>query len=438
MQEQVVGSVQEGFGELLPAEDLERLNRMNERAKKTANRTSNKQFKQLARKNVKICETAELMGDGKGDEDGICEPGEWCEEVLGDNIGNDQQPCKLHGNKKEVCVEICDVTTTRPFTAPEDDENYADMEDPIDAEAVQDWEEMYDDVTAQLGDIDELLQEDGKYLAELAAGMAFSRDPAEACAFSIDWFKYGQILALTISKQVTVGARGVADIAERGCDQTVPPGVNFGGACIALEGIAAVTAVITETLDGILNLVEWGFQNGSQSCMSVLSEDLQTAKQELATIKIAATGSAADSAVLVTELGNHRSDFSNFRTDYVGHRTLMTLHDTDVRTDLNSMSGVLGDIRVEQDAAFNASIEEALRDSSCVPAIWLPAAQGGKLEYVRDHVTHLVQMAVESGDPTINAALAERHIRQANRAIGKGEYLNGCERLVQAVQALTK
>lgn len=53
------------------------------------------------------CYTQEIIGDNRGDDEQPCEAGEECEEVLGDGIGNDDGKCKLKGNNREVCVQVC-------------------------------------------------------------------------------------------------------------------------------------------------------------------------------------------------------------------------------------------------------------------------------------------------------------------------------------------
>ena len=420
-QDALVGKMQPFVdADLITQAEFERLGRAKNRARGAAERADAKHFKKLSKKNQKICdEYAELLGDGKGNDDGICEPGETCEEVLGDGIGNDDGACKLKGANREACVQIGDC-------AGAGDE----LEDETDEGSQEEWETAYDDAISQFAEANAAIETAGPALASRVNRLLTASNPAAACEASIDWFEYGQILAVTIAKQLTVGTRGIADVAERGCDQTVA-GFSGSGVCAALEAVASVAAVFTETLEGILAIVDWGIQNTTDSCLESLSSDLQDALGQIALIKAAASSTEANTAMLLIELDGHRTDLDDHRGD-------LASHDTGVQGHLDAIDDVLAALREDQRVAFFAAIEEALRKPDCIPTIWLPVAQGGMLELVRDHVAAVLGQALASADPTCDVNQAQKHLDAADGLIAGGEYLKGCQRLTLAMQALTK
>ena len=86
-----------------------------ERAQGSKNRAHDaQQFRDSTKKQKPVesdCYTKEVIGDmGRphgGNDDGICDPGENCEEVIGDGIGDDDGICEMHGPHREACVQVC-------------------------------------------------------------------------------------------------------------------------------------------------------------------------------------------------------------------------------------------------------------------------------------------------------------------------------------------
>ena len=107
-------------------------------------RTTDDDYKQLAKKKDPKCQVAEVMNDGKGDDDGICTGNEDCLEVIGDQIGDDIQPCKTTGkpSDREVCVEICDsmAVNSNPDNFDENGRG-KDLEDELD-DATEQYEAL--------------------------------------------------------------------------------------------------------------------------------------------------------------------------------------------------------------------------------------------------------------------------------------------------------
>ena len=295
-QKKVIDNLEINFGGVVPAGDFERLRKSHGRAAKSNNRMDGKKFKSLGKKNQGECQIAEYSGNGNG----ICEPGEKCLEVDGDGIGDDNGICKLKGKKKEVCVEVCEGDTDV-------------MEDDTDLEYLTDLEENYDDVTKNLEDANAMMVNNPVVMASMAMPLLTTYEPSAACKASIDWLTYGEVLTMTIMKQISVGLRGVADIAERGCDQT-GAGFNCATCCIVAEGAASVMALVVETTDGIFKLVKWGFDNTSQNCLGSLSADLQETKAVLKTVAITTGKSDAKLTGVVTDVQYIRTTVDSLTT----------------------------------------------------------------------------------------------------------------------------
>jgi hypothetical protein len=259
------------FGEFVP-NDIKRLKNAQARAENAEKRTTAKDFKKIGRKRPQACDIAEI-DEPKSDGDGICEPGERCLEINDDGIGNDDGVCKLKGNNKEVCACI--------GGGPEDEV----MDDDTDPEYQADMEQSYDDVTKLLEAANETVEVEGEFLSAMAMSTISGTEQSNPCAASADWLKYSEIMTLTILKQVAVGLRGIADIAERGCDQT-GAGFNCSSCCVVAEGLAAVAALAVETTDGIFQLIKWGVDSSKQDCLSSLYEDVHGNKASLTGIKV--------------------------------------------------------------------------------------------------------------------------------------------------------
>jgi len=133
-----------------------------------------------------------------------------------------------------------------------------------------------------------------------------SYEPVAACQTSVDWLSFGRVLTMTIMKQISVGLRGIADIADKGCNQDAA-GFNGASACIAFETAASVMALVVETTDGIFSLVKWGIDSTSQQCISTLSADLQETKATLGAIVTTSSNNS-------TQLGGIIADVQNLKT----------------------------------------------------------------------------------------------------------------------------
>ena len=293
-QKRVIDNLEYHFGEVVPPEDFERLKKAHGRAKKTKDRTTAKNFKSLGKKKPSTCDYVELLNDNKGNEDGVCDPGERCRELIGDGIGDEEQPCKLRGKNREVCEEICE--------GPEDE-----LEGDIDEAYLDELEENYDEVTDQLKNANDTIENNGDMFSKVAKAMLTSYAPNASCQPSPDWLAYGEVLTMTILKQVSVGLRGIADVAERGCDQT-GAGFNCATCCIIAEGAASVAALTVETVQGISDLIQWGVESTRQSCLSTVSADLQETKAKLTAVTAAASSNGNQLSGVILDINVIKND----------------------------------------------------------------------------------------------------------------------------------
>lgn len=249
-------------------DDIARLKKAQERAVKAKDRTSAKDFKKIGKKSPAICEYAEYGDDASKDENDVCGPGERCLEFEGDGDG----VCKLKGNKAEVCMCL---------DGSSGDES---MVEDIDSEYLDELELTYDDVTLQLELANMKLDEQAPALAVMSTSLVNGAESSNPCEPKPDWHKYGEVMTMTILKQAEVGLRGIADIAERGCDQT-GAGFNCSTCCVIAETLASVAALAVETMEGIFKLKDWYDQSTKHTCLMTLYDDVQTNMSSLGSIE---------------------------------------------------------------------------------------------------------------------------------------------------------
>ena len=89
------------------------------------------------------------------------------------------------------------------------------------------------------------------------------------------------------------------------------------------------------------------------------------------------------------------------------------------------------------DAFGDADLETKLYEKQCMPTVWMPAAQGGRLEEARTLVANLLTRAVATNDPGVNAHVAEMRLAQADASIASGQYQRACRSLSDGLRALT-
>lgn len=222
---------------MLPPTQADALIKHIDRAGRGQSRSDAMSFKQLTRKAKVECQVKEIIGDGKGDDDGICTGGEDCEEVLNDQIGNDDGVCRpMNGKNREVCVEICDDDAINS-----DPNNFDD--DPNANTTGRDLEESLDDLTEQYEDINLMMAQelsDRTLDQSLQAGGSSSL-AGGACSTVLRGRPSSTVTAILVG--AAAGARVAADVNERFCDQTAF-GFSGSSVCAVVEGIAGAAGVV--------------------------------------------------------------------------------------------------------------------------------------------------------------------------------------------------
>jgi len=205
-----------------------------ERAQSAKNRSNDaKAFRGQVKKQKaedEDCYTKERIGDNKGDDIQPCVSGEDCEEVIGDGIGNDDGKCKLQGNNREVCVQVCQQPL---LTEPEtyDSGQAADTEN-----GLEELEVALIDATVETKKAMDLMAQ--KYAA--APGTT-----NECAQFQFD------LAPTAIALQVAQVAKNASGAAFNGCSVVCNQdafGWNCEAGCLALAIIDGVVNGINDAL----------------------------------------------------------------------------------------------------------------------------------------------------------------------------------------------
>ncbi|HSL23086.1 MAG TPA: hypothetical protein VK886_16265 [Vicinamibacterales bacterium] len=299
-QGRLIQKLETDFAQFIPADSIERLKRAHGRATRAKDRLHSKHFKSLGKKSpdpdackIKALATHDADGDGE------CDPGDQCEELIGDFVGDERQPCKMKGKSPEACVEVCEGDDT--------------MEEDVDPQALEDAEENYDDVIESLAAANAVLEQNGPLMAFVAGSLLAADGPAAVCQASTDWLGVADALATRITKLASTWTRGLADLAQIACDQTVA-GFNASVLCIPTEASAMALALIADTTEGVFTVLKVLADNSVQKCLSSLSGDLQGTKTTLdnlaATLGTVAS-TTSDSSNLLSEV---EADVQNIQT----------------------------------------------------------------------------------------------------------------------------
>lgn len=218
------------------------------------------ELKALTRKRDSACQPVECDPDlhpgcAPVDGDGICGPGEDCLELLRDGVGDDVQPCSpMHGNRREECVLTCeDAAVCREET---------NLDDDLTAEL----EGAYDDVTASLGEVNAALPE----VAPAVRSLLTAQVGTDPCALDADGLSRQSHILVATARLSAVGARGVADIAERICDQEAF-GFNCASCCAPFETAAGLLAVASELVSFMEGNINSATIDAAFACVGALN-----------------------------------------------------------------------------------------------------------------------------------------------------------------------
>lgn len=198
-------------------------------------------FKGIAKRQDAICQIVEIDDDGKGNNDGICEPGEDCAEVLDDGIGDDDGICKpTKGKKKEVCIQLCDQDAASAI-----DDNF-DEETLYSTEAnLAGVESLIETSRVQVSRMNSAMIEMSLMQAGLGEGSCANLLYPENIPAGGERRSYEVM-------QATLGAANAADWAHAACDsgaeQTVF-GANAAAVCTVLAVAAGIVDVIYDAFE---------------------------------------------------------------------------------------------------------------------------------------------------------------------------------------------
>jgi hypothetical protein len=182
------------------------------------------------------CYIKEIIGDMGGPHGGNdiqpCEAGENCEEVIGDGIGDDDGICEMHGPHREVCTQVCQQPVQ------DDEDNY-------DPNIAADTEQDLDEVETVINDATTAIDE-----ATAKMRAAYASRPPGFDATDCDQYLYGRFPGPAVL-QATQIAKNITGAAFNGCSVTCNQdafGWNCEAACLGLA-----------IIDGIANGINDGF-----------------------------------------------------------------------------------------------------------------------------------------------------------------------------------
>lgn len=299
--------------ELFTEEQKERMKNARGRAGRSRKRVHEAGgFKKWARNQKVNCYVVEYVtADSSdpyyldGDDDGECEKGELCSEVLDDGIGNEDGVCPWRdcGKKKgEICVENCDQDAIE------------DMNDNFDPNAAADVEQSLDDVMAAL-------EETGQEMKVRIEMMAAAKAVSSAVAVASDPNDKCGDLYLPVSRQrgrsyeelqITLGAANAVTMAYNACDSACNEDVlGFNGSAICV-GLAIAAGIVNEVYDAFElqdDTVTAEQVDAACECLKQTSEAIGDIQKELLLLKELVIRRFNDIEVLLNTPEGQRPDW---------------------------------------------------------------------------------------------------------------------------------
>lgn len=234
-----------------------------------ADRLASLSRKRDARCPLAECDATLFPACAAGDGDGICEAGESCLEVMGDGIGDDQQPCApTKGARREECVLVCDDEAVC-----RDDEN-------LDPELQAHLEGELDEATSHAKVVERGVQTAAKATTSALAALGEAEAADDPCAVDFHGQHRASDEVAKWHKIAAVASRGVADVAERACDQAVL-GFNGASGCWPFEAIAGLAAVASELIEGAGDVVDSATLDAALACVDAVNQKAAGNEAEL-------------------------------------------------------------------------------------------------------------------------------------------------------------
>ncbi len=234
------------------------------RTQSEKNRVTAEGFRNLTKKKGK-CYFKEKQGSGNGD--GVCDPKtEQCEEVIGDQIGNEDGNCSpMKGGNKEVCVRVCDQ---EPGAADEED---------FDPSAGNDIEQTLDDTAEVLYAASTKVKS-----AALRAGAvrAVSSDPASKCTNVLVGTRTLSDVELWGIREGANAVKLAADACDSGCNQD-SLGFNCSAVCIPFRLAENIMGAIADGFEMNDGAVTDNRIDAMAECMQELGQKLNGIETKL-------------------------------------------------------------------------------------------------------------------------------------------------------------
>jgi len=249
-----------GESQSIPPSQRQAMKNQMARSKRAQGRAASEDFKQLTKKSKTACQVAEIIGDGLGDDDGICKGGnEDCVEVLDDGIGDDDGICQRTGkpSEREVCAQICDAEAINA-----NPDNFDD--DPSQDSQGRDLEEQLDESAEQFAELNDSLTSEMAVRSSFRAAVA-NGDPCAAIFGSRPSFN-----SSLIASQLAVTLRGIAGQAQPVCQFDIS-GFNGAIGCIITETAAAIAELIDDSLSLQDEEIDSDTVDASYACLGNLN-----------------------------------------------------------------------------------------------------------------------------------------------------------------------
>jgi hypothetical protein len=249
-----------GENESIPPNQRQSMKNRMIRSQRTQGRAAPQDVKQLTKRSKTECQVSEIIGDGLGDDDGICKGGnEDCVEVLDDGIGDDDGICQRTGkpSEREVCAQICDAEAINANPNNFDD-------DPSQDSLGRDLEEQLSESTEQFAELNDTLESEMAVQASFHLSLA-NGDPCAAIFESRPSFE-----ASLIASQLAVTLRGIAGQAQPVCQFDIS-GFNGAIACVITETIAAIAEVIDDSIGMLDEKIDSDTIDASYACLGDLN-----------------------------------------------------------------------------------------------------------------------------------------------------------------------
>jgi len=224
-----------------------------DRSRSAFDRSDPADFKQFAKKKNPGCQIAEDP-NGSGDHDGICKGNEDCLEVIGDQIGDDVQPCRSKGkpSEREVCVQICDTEAV--------DSNPDNFDE---TGRGKDLEDELDDTVSQYEVLNQVLDQ----VLVLRAPRPISLSGG-ACDTTLAGRTGNGLLWASLGAKLV--AETVENVSDKFCNQDVL-GNNAATACAIVVIVSSVATDTWEVLDNIDGNRDSDGIDASYACLKEVS-----------------------------------------------------------------------------------------------------------------------------------------------------------------------